>query len=1441
MPDEAEQVAEFISVTNSSRNLAEQYLRRNNNDIVEAIEDYYANNENKQFQQQQEEEEEEEEEEEARKSDQPRSQQQHSLNPLSRVRAGAPTSSSSKKTKRNAGGITTFRDLNQEDEDSEDDSTNQNFFTGGEKSALQVEDPNKDRSNNKKGQSLIDQIFQRARDQIDMPDDRDSARAPQEEQERTVAFSGTGFKLGDGSEPSEVIEDPNAQTRRNLLNQFRPKKVNREITFWKQGFTVGESQLYSYDDPKNQRILYEIEQGRVPIAILEVELGDDVDVTVSKRTDEDYVPPKKKIGGYHGAGQRLGSPVPGEGISTSQAEEKETTTETETATETATMTATSSASTTETKGRNTKGEGEGDSLVQIRFANGKRVSQRFNSYDPITLVYDFVRNHEYNRDNGNREFTLSHSFPVKPIEENSEITVSDAKLKNAVINDIPVPQSQFQTCQNLEDLIRDYYTEKSRFKNSFAQIDKQGARNVDIDPFPHFDPVDFPDILHASRFNVPQLGSVVEFIQNNTRVSEIGFGVVVQDSAARFDERFNHVLVLTASNEIVQVKPLDIKFHLHKVIPDGYIDFESIILQRHRLTHSERTKAIQFIGNFIQDALFYKRRLSPHFGQVFGQFSQDQIVPLSILDVIDSLRFVESDILRISQSYYYQCVFLLGIHWNLIDSCMFLVPNYVGPSVSNVVLWQHSNNYSSTAQYFVNTEQSWQSIFNFLQSMSSGEDGCDESFVTKRINDFIASAKQMTKAEMKVYFEVFEGRYFVDFINALKFAVMYPHDSIINQLRKLDVFQYGCSPASIYSLLVDLKAFSFESSKYPDMLYASGIFGKTTKDAGIQTPSVLFTRDNFKHLRNSKRYYKDHTIYGLLDEVQEKDKDTGSSFGISMESLNSRKHVVNIHIPDIITRIQPGGNIFRKIFNHSGIIQSSILFPNGISNGLFSDAFKRQMSFQNYTNYDVDEEIWNNSSDFSHDKRVIPNYSLQATCLTVSFQFSSFLSNPFESLLGKVSISFDSLAGVSVKNVTKDQLQKCLTGQLEPSFFKFLRRHKQQQQQQKQQLQEPKQKQEQEQQEQQNTNAQNNQTSSHLNKADIHNLNYIYNILQTFFKTRVHAGSNAMKSSPDSGVVESFDPGKASLQFLPSSSPSPNAASSNIFLSSSSYTQAEFMIQEARILANYLTTVFCDENKIPVIRTGQDKDTLEYEKDSVIVHHDNIMIPPFEAKSYFQSIMAKDVNGHITPNAKIISNNYLQPVSTNLSASNLDFTLGLDRACINITDTFNSGEVLMNQLQLLSHVQERFSNETMHTTQDLLASAGKFNFVKGEGYLLNGPLDTISISEYVRNLQKFKKADFLWKYTAKRFRVLEKLQKLQNDNDDSYNLWYRKFSCIVTHVDHCTFGKLWKAFCLELGIEVDILCIDDRDAQIGDKVICDEIIHLDPVSGTCLLISVPSI
>lgn len=286
------------------------------------------------------------------------------------------------------------------DEDDEDDE-NRNTFAGGETSGLEVTDPND-------SNSLIKDLLEKAKRGAQ----QHSEDADSDAQKRVHQFSGKGYRLGSVVDrANEVVEDLPEQPLPS-----KPKKVTREITFWKEGFQVGEGPLYRYDDPTNGFYLNELNQGRAPLKLLDVEFGQEVDVNVYKKLEESYQPPKRKLGGFQGHGQRLGSPIPGESPSSSVEPNLPVEAEAEVSTE------------PEIKGVEVQ-EIKGDSSVQIRYASGKREILRCNATDTVQFLYDHVR---ANTQDLTRAFTLNYAFPVKPLE-NFDSTLKDADLLNAVV------------------------------------------------------------------------------------------------------------------------------------------------------------------------------------------------------------------------------------------------------------------------------------------------------------------------------------------------------------------------------------------------------------------------------------------------------------------------------------------------------------------------------------------------------------------------------------------------------------------------------------------------------------------------------------------------------------------------------------------------------------------------------------------------------------------------------------------------------------------------------------------------------------------------------------------------------------------------------------------------------------------------------------------------
>jgi UBX domain-containing protein 1 len=78
------------------------------------------------------------------------------------------------------------------------------------------------------------------------------------------------------------------------------------LTFWKDGFSVEDGELFRYDDPKNQEMLKAIQSGRAPVSLLNVLPNQPVEVKVAHRMEETYQSQPKKLKAFAGSGNRLG-------------------------------------------------------------------------------------------------------------------------------------------------------------------------------------------------------------------------------------------------------------------------------------------------------------------------------------------------------------------------------------------------------------------------------------------------------------------------------------------------------------------------------------------------------------------------------------------------------------------------------------------------------------------------------------------------------------------------------------------------------------------------------------------------------------------------------------------------------------------------------------------------------------------------------------------------------------------------------------------------------------------------------------------------------------------------------------------------------------------------------------------------------------------------------
>ncbi|KIK65138.1 hypothetical protein GYMLUDRAFT_71027 [Collybiopsis luxurians FD-317 M1] len=296
-----------------------------------------------------------------------------------------------------------------DDDDEDDDVHGESWFAGGERSGISVQNPDRPGASGVPGGNMVRDLLRRAAEYEPGP--------PPIAETVSHSFVGGGHRLGSDEVESSYVPDPNA-------SQSQEEPTIRHLTFWRDGFTVEDGELMRYDDPANESVLAEIHAGRAPPSLLNVRPGDPVELRVAKRTNEDYVPPKR--GAFHGAGHRLGAPVPDTAGRSSGSSSQ---------TMPGSFTDTPSTSTTRAEPSSVTAKFEVDqskpmTSVQVRLADGTRMVCRMNLTHTVLDLRNFIN--ASRPENLTRPYIIQTTFPNRTLDNNNA-TIEEAGLKNSVV------------------------------------------------------------------------------------------------------------------------------------------------------------------------------------------------------------------------------------------------------------------------------------------------------------------------------------------------------------------------------------------------------------------------------------------------------------------------------------------------------------------------------------------------------------------------------------------------------------------------------------------------------------------------------------------------------------------------------------------------------------------------------------------------------------------------------------------------------------------------------------------------------------------------------------------------------------------------------------------------------------------------------------------------
>ncbi|WOK99944.1 hypothetical protein Cni_G08656 [Canna indica] len=286
--------------------------------------------------------------------------------------------------------IRTLADLNRSSGPGSDRDSDgpQEYYTGGEKSGMLVQDPSKDGHN-------VDAIFEQARQMGAMQ----GPIEPSQPSSSSGSFTGTGRLLS-----GETI--PSAPTPQ------QPGNVVHNIYFWANGFTVNDGPLRGFDDPQNAAFLESIlKKSECPKELAPADRRSMVHVNLIRKA-ENYTEPAKRLTPFQGVGRTLGSESSNSSVNE------------------AVVIATSSSTLPSPSIGITVDDSRPSTTIQLRLADGSRMVARFNIHHTVGDIRSYI---DASRPDSPRTYQLrTVGFPPKQLND-LNATIEDAGLANSVV------------------------------------------------------------------------------------------------------------------------------------------------------------------------------------------------------------------------------------------------------------------------------------------------------------------------------------------------------------------------------------------------------------------------------------------------------------------------------------------------------------------------------------------------------------------------------------------------------------------------------------------------------------------------------------------------------------------------------------------------------------------------------------------------------------------------------------------------------------------------------------------------------------------------------------------------------------------------------------------------------------------------------------------------
>ncbi|XP_039446848.1 NSFL1 cofactor p47-like [Culex pipiens pallens] len=305
--------------------------------------------------------------------------------------------------------IATLSSLNDSSSEDEDEK-GQAFYAGGsERSGQQVLGPPKKNPI----KDYVSEIFRSAQQGHMETFDGDSSPSSS-----SSLYAGMGYRLGQTDTDHQAVPDRNRPSGSAGAAASGHNHEVVTLTLWRQGFSINDGELRRYEDAANKEFFESIMRGEIP-AELRSKGPTMIHLDLKDNRHEDYVKRSAPFRAFGGSGQTLGSPAPNVVQSGSSG-------------------APATAATTGDNAENEKSaaaelavdDAQPTTTLQIRLADGSRLTARFNQTHTVENVRQYVARSRPQY--AAQSFALLTTFPSKELTDGAQ-SLKDAGLLNAAI------------------------------------------------------------------------------------------------------------------------------------------------------------------------------------------------------------------------------------------------------------------------------------------------------------------------------------------------------------------------------------------------------------------------------------------------------------------------------------------------------------------------------------------------------------------------------------------------------------------------------------------------------------------------------------------------------------------------------------------------------------------------------------------------------------------------------------------------------------------------------------------------------------------------------------------------------------------------------------------------------------------------------------------------